>query len=336
MDMKDILIIDNQIRVPKYKQIIDSIINAIENKKILKGDKLESINTICKTYSLSRDTVMNAYNDLKSKGIIMSVPGKGYYIKSTQISSEENIFLLFDEFNAFKEDLYNSFISNLTSNFNVDIFFHHFNRKVFNNLITDSIGNYSKYIIMPGTFKNFIPLLSNVPEKKLFFLDQIKPELKNKYSAVYQNHENDINTSLISGQDLLKKYKKLILVFPGGKEPKGQVKGFNKFCKKHDWQNEVIATPTKHKITKGDVFIVPNDRHLVYLIKEINKLNYKLGTDVGIISYNDTPLKEILEQGITTISTDFTLMGKTLAELVMNKTKGQIENSTSLIIRNSL
>ena len=45
---------------------------------------------------------------------------------------------------------------------------------------------------------------------------------------------------------------------------------------------------------------------------------------------------EIVEGAITTISTDFKMMGKRLAEMILNEEKAQIENPNHLIIRNSL
>lgn len=61
-----------------------------------------------------------------------------------------------------------------------------------------------------------------------------------------------------------------------------------------------------------------------------------LAKDVGVISYNDTLLKELVEGGITTISTDFERMGKSLAQMILNKERRKIENPNQLIIRNSL
>jgi DNA-binding LacI/PurR family transcriptional regulator len=43
-----------------------------------------------------------------------------------------------------------------------------------------------------------------------------------------------------------------------------------------------------------------------------------LGADMGIISYNETPLKGIIASGITTISTDFAQMGKSMVEMVLS------------------
>jgi len=64
--------------------------------------------------------------------------------------------------------------------------------------------------------------------------------------------------------------------------------------------------------------------------------NMALVNDIGIISYNDTLLKEIVEGGITTITTDFNEMGKRLAKMILNKEQAKIENPNTLIIRNSI
>ena len=60
---------------------------------------------------------------------------------------------------------------------------------------------------------------------------------------------------------------------------------------------------------------------LVYLVKETKSRFYKIGKDLGIISFNDSPLKEIVADGITTISTDFAAMGKVLARMILKSEK---------------
>ena len=135
-----VISVQSNFGIPKYKQIIYSIEKAIEEEKILKGGKLPSINKVCTAFSLSRDTVLLAYEDLKKRGVIYAIPGKGYYVKSTEIKIKQRIFLLFEELNIFKEDLYNSFLENIGKNVKVDIFFHHFNLQVFQKLINDNNG----------------------------------------------------------------------------------------------------------------------------------------------------------------------------------------------------
>ncbi|MFA8435231.1 MAG: GntR family transcriptional regulator [Marinifilaceae bacterium] len=323
--------------VPKYKQIINSLNLAIEEGSLKKGDKIPSINAICKEFSLSRDTVLVAFNELKARGIINSVPGKGYYIESTHTQFTQKIFLLFDELNAFKEILYNSFLEHLNGKAVVDIFFHHFNRQVFKNLIEDSAGNYTSYVVMPAKFKDAYSVLKQLPQDKVFILDQTSNELQKHFPAVYQNFEKDVYDALSQGTDLLAKYRKLILVFPGGKEPLGQLKGFQNFCKDNkQWESETIASLSERKISKGEVYIVPSDKDLVTLVKTAKQEKLKLGTDLGIISYNDAPLKEVVADGITTISTDFARMGEQLAEMVLNKIDRQVENPSYMVRRKSL
>lgn len=321
--------------IPKYKQIIKSIEESILNGVYKRGDKLPSINSIKFRFSLSRDTVLLAYNDLKTRGIIQSVPGKGYYVKTENVDTQQKIFLLFDELNGFKEELFNSFIENLGDNIEVDIFFHHFNHNVFNKLIYDNIGIYNTYVIMPANLKETDIFLERLPTDRVYILDQMHQELS-KYPSIFQNFEKDIFSALSNGLELLRKYKKLILLFQKDIEPKGMLHGFEKFCRKNDFEYEVIDVIGDRIPEKGEVYLIPDDRNLIRVIKKIKELDLVLSEDLGIISYNDTLLKEIVENGITTISTDFKAMGKRLAEMIINKEFAQIENPNNLIIRKSL
>jgi DNA-binding transcriptional regulator YhcF (GntR family) len=331
----NIISIQNNIGLPKYKQIILSIEKAIEEEKLVKGDRLPSVNKVCLAFSLSRDTVLLGYDELKKRGIIYAIPGKGYYVKSVEISIKQKIFLLFDELNSFKEDIYNSFLKNIGKNVQVDIFFHHFNVQVFQKLVNDSSGNYTKYIIMPTNLSNVHNLIKTLPVPDVIILDQTNADLKS-YPAIYQNHEKDIFEGLYRGKERLSKYKKLILIFPGFREPLGMKLGFLNFCTKYNFDYEIITEFTNREITSGDLYIIPNDRDLVGVIEKARDQNLKLGSDFGIISYNETPLKKIVANGISTISTHFEMMGKILAEMVLKGKKEQIENKSSLIMRNSL
>ena len=330
--------VDNESGTPKYKQLINSLLQSVDKGVVTVGDRLPSINSICKEFALSRDTVLVAFNELKVRGVISSVPGKGYYLASVSTQFKKNIFLLFEEFNVFKEILYNSFIENLNDKASVDIYFHHFNRSVFKELIENNNGKYTTYVIMPAKFNDAYSVLKDLPQDQVYMLDQTNATLKKHYPAVYQNFEQDVFNALQSGVDLLEKYSKIYFVYPGGKEPIGQLKGFKKFAGSyHDkWELEVINTLENHQIQSGNVYIVPNDIDLVTLVKEAKKANLTIGKELGIISYNDTPLKEVVADGITTISTDFKEMGKILAEMVLNSKNELIENKSNLIRRKSL
>ena len=332
---KKIFHIDEVLAVPKYRQIINSIYNGLESGVLKQGDKIPSINSICKEFGLSRDTVLMAFNELKSKGVISSIPGKGYYVESTDTLVEQKLFVLFDELNGFKEDLYSSFISSLSPNIIVDIYFHHFNYKVFKDLIYESNGKFTSYIIMPATFDSSSEVISILPQDRVYILDRLKPDLES-FPVIYQDFEADVYENMLAGKDLLAKYEKIIMVFPGGKEPIERTYGFKRFCTEFGKKYEIIKSLENRKIKKGEAYLVASDRNLVHLIKKTNELGFELGSDIGIISFNDTVLKEVASNGITTISTDFFDMGKRLAQMVVNKEKLQIRNSSHLIRRNSL
>lgn len=327
--------IKKEIGLPKYKQIIKSVEDAIVSGKLQKGDQLPSINSIKNDHSLSRDTVLTAFNELKNRGIIQSIVGKGYYVSSENINVTQKIFLLFDELNSFKEDLYNTFLESLGDNIQVDIFFHHFNEDLFSKLIHDNLGDYNYYVIMPANLKNTNNSIQKLPEDKVYILDQVHDDLK-QYPAIYQNFEKDIYTNLDKASHLINKYQKLILVWSEAKQPIGMQKGFVAFCEENKLTFEVIDSLKDRTPKKGDLFIIPDDKNLLRVIKKMKSEKLTLAKDIGVISYNDTLLKEIVENGITTISTDFNAMGKRLAEMILNKEHIKIENLNTLIIRNSL
>lgn len=329
------IVVRNNSGIPKYKQIITSVEQAILNGIYKRGDKLPSINGVKNRFSLSRDTVLLAYNDLKSRGIIQAIPGKGYYIRSENVSTAQKVFLLFDELNAFKEDLYNSLLNTFDDGVEVDIFFHHFNYTVFSKLVHDNIGIYNSYIIMPANLKDTHLIIERLPQDRVYILDQTHKELI-KYPAIFQNFEKDIYRALEQGAAYLQKYQSLVLLFDAAKQPSGMLNGFKSFCMDTNFQFEVIDNLINRIPQKGEVYLIPDDRNLIRIIKKIKERKLVLSKDIGIVSYNDTLLKEIVEGGITAISTNFKKMGERLAHMVMKKENIKIENPNNLIIRNSL
>jgi len=87
----------------------------------------------------------------------------------------------------------------------------------------------------------------------------------------------------------------------------------------------------------GDLYIVLAESDLVNIIKKSREQLLTLGEDIGVISYNETPLKEILADGISTVSTDFIHMGKTIGNQILGiEDRVPIKNPFRLIKRNSI
>ncbi|MTE26377.1 GntR family transcriptional regulator [Winogradskyella ouciana] len=331
----NIINVNNNTGIPKYKQIIQSIEMGLLDGRLKKGDKLPSVNSIRNRFSLSRDTVFMAFGELKKRGIVEAISGKGYYIKSEDVTVVKKVFLFFDELNIFKEDLYNAFTNALGQGVQVDIFFHHFNEEVFAKHINDNLDNYNYYVIMPASLKNVAKTLEKLPKEKVYLLDQTNEELS-IYAGVFQNFEANVFDGLTRLKPMMQSYNNLILITPKSNQPEGIFNGFRKFISKITIKGSQVAGLELVIPNQGDIYLVLDDRSLIKLIKKLKQSTLKIGEDVGIIAYNDSLLKEIVEGGITTISTNFKEMGERMAFMINNDEFAQIKNPNNILIRKSL
>jgi DNA-binding LacI/PurR family transcriptional regulator len=72
------------------------------------------------------------------------------------------------------------------------------------------------------------------------------------------------------------------------------------------------------------------------IIHDCKVAKLKPGKDIGILSHNDEPVKELVADGITTFSTDFGMMGKKAAQAILKRESIQEIIPTTLIKRKSL
>jgi DNA-binding transcriptional regulator YhcF (GntR family) len=323
---------------PKYEQLVNEIIRHINAKRLLLGDKLPSIHQICNNYDISRDTVVIAYNELKSRGIISPRQGKGFYVSSTTVRSKLKIFLLFDVMNSYKEVLYRSFVNSLGPNYHVDIFFHYYNLKVFEQLITNNQDKYGYYVLMPHFNEDVSGLVNAIPREKLLIIDKDIVSLGADYAAIFQNFERDVYEALREALPLLRKYTNFKFISNHNFQfiPDGMGLGFIKFCREQKIKHKVFESIKASAPARGDAFLVVSDYDLVELLKTSLGRKWELGKDIGILSYDETPLKEILAGGISVISTDFRKMGETAAEMIKSRIYNKTENPYLFLSRSSL
>jgi len=348
MHMYKYLKIDETSRIPKYRQIVDSIIHNISNGNLKIDDKIPSINSLSEEFILSRDTVEKAYQILKERKVITSIRGKGYYITRTKLISKVNILFLINKLSAYKMRIYNSFINTIGGNSHTDLHIYHCDNSLFLNLIEKNNNAYDYYVIMPhfktddlrhiSYTEEAVRAINKIPKDKLILMDNNNIEIEGNIIEIYQDFENDIYNALKEGLAKISRYGKLILVYPENSVypyPKRILHGFRKFCVEHKIDFEIINEIYEDIILKkGDLFITIEETDLVSLVNQIRDKEFILGVEIGVISYNDTPLKELL--GITVISTDFKVMGETASRMILNKEKGKIKNPFNFIDRNSI
>lgn len=348
MEILKKLRIDSESRIPKYRQIVNIIIEDIEKGVLTVGQRVPSINEISEEFYLSRDTVEKAYNYLKEKQIIVSAKGKGYYVARTILPSRINVLFLMNKLSSYKLQIYNSFVNSMGSNAQIDLNIYYCDPRLFLNTLNENTGRYDYYVVMPhfkdehlvhqSTNAGVLEALRKIPEEKLILLDNYLPELKKDVASVYQDFKMDIYEALSEGKDMLSHYEKLILVYPQKTVypyPLEILQGFQKFCTDSGFSFEVLEEIYNDmELQARDAYIIIEESDLVNLVKQARDQNFIPGKDIGIISYNDTPLKDLL--GITVISTDFRLMGETAAYMILKKKKEVVKNVFRFINRNSI
>jgi DNA-binding transcriptional regulator YhcF (GntR family) len=326
--------------VPKYLQLANAIIRAIEYKKIRKNDFVPSLNELTFNLEISKQTAERAYKYLSERGILNSVPGKGHFIAKIELSEQKKVILLLNKLSTSKKLLYDAFVEKLGSSIHVDLFVYNNDLTSFKQFFLGNRTDYTHYIIMPPLEADdeSIYLVNNeIPKEKLIILDKRIYLGEGVYGGVYENFEKDIFEALERTRTLLKKYTTLKIFYsPDCHLPKEIIKGVSKYCKLYSFNELIINNIKEAYINKGDVFICLTESHLSELLDEVQRLCFKVGVDIGIISYNETPLKEHVLNGITTISTDFKLMGVKAAQMVLEGYREEIELDFLLNIRASL
>jgi DNA-binding transcriptional regulator YhcF (GntR family) len=332
--------IDEYAVTPKYIQLTNSIVKAIEEKKIEKGYLLPSINDLSFELDISRDTAEKAYKHLKKLGVIGSVPGKGYFISNTDVKQPVRIFLLFNKLSTHKKIMYDAFVASIGEDAVIDFYIYNNDFALFRKLLTNKRDDYTNYVIIPHFLEggeNAHEVINTIPKEKLLLLDQTIPGVDGNFAAVYEDFEKDIYDALEQAVEKLSKYQTIKIIFPDYTyHPKQILEGFYRFCNQYAFNYEVVADLDKNSIAEGEAYITLMENDLVTLIEKIIETKLEVGKQVGVISYNETPLKKIILNGITTISTDFYAMGAKAAEFVRNKSTEHFATPFYLTLRESL
>lgn len=331
--------IDSESEIPKYKQVVDLFVSDIEAGIFKQGQRIPSINETSEELLLSRDTVEKAYVFMKKKNILLAVRGKGYYISQVNVSKKLRICLLFNKLSNYKRSIYYSFVKTMGIKATVDVFIYNYDPEEFEAIVDNNLNNYDYFVILPhfrNETVNISEVIKKIPREKVLIVDRFMDEL-NDYPVVYQEYDKDIQTALLCGLDLLRKYSRLNLVFPKAEfYPPYIVLGFQIFCQVQGFDFSIIDGMEETEISRGEAYIIVSDEDLYAFIRKLKQKNWTLGTDCGVVAYNENQVKEILCEGITTISTNHEEIGQLAAQMILTKRFESIKSPFSFIRRNSL
>ncbi len=320
----------------KKESIIKGVINCISNSSFKIGDALPSVNELARNLGYSRETVVQSYQELKDRGIIESKHGVGFFVVDHNTDLKESIALVLYEFQTFQQEFYNEFRKTLGDDYKIEVYFHHNNLAVFESILKSIIGKHATYVIAPIQAPEADSLLEPIPPAKLLIIDRYQ-FVDEKVSKITQEFKQSLLSVFDNLLSEILAYKKIILFFQEDVAyPPEILWAVKEFCEKHHLQLDIHKEYTPDVLSKGNLYFTIGDGDLWHLLKEAKAKQLEVGVDFGILSHNDSPVKEIIEGGITTFSTDFKKMGKTAASFIQNKQFINTIIPSELIKRNSL
>jgi len=323
----------------KYLQLAEYISEQIESDQLKIDSQIPSLQQLMTSLKMSKETVLKGLNYLSEKGIIESVYRKGYYVKKKAQYHPYRIFFLLDKMNILRDRIYSSFFEETKSVADIDIYFHHHNLKLFKKLIEENINNYTHFVITTFFRESVTDILNAIPPHKRIILDFEEKGLTGDYTCIYQDFKADIVDCLTELQPRIKNYQQLILIAPKeAYHAKQIIDGFTLFCKKHQISGEIETQVNPDNFKAGNMYITFGRYDLddIEIIKLVRQHKFELGKEIGLLSYNDTAVKEVLENGITVISTDFKKMGQLAAKSIIDKQTIYMRDPATVILRNSL
>jgi DNA-binding LacI/PurR family transcriptional regulator len=236
--------------------------------------------------------------------------------------------------------MYDAFVKTLGELASIDFYIYNNDYTLFKRLIQNNKNEFTHYVIVPHFLdggEDAHEIINQLPTDKLLMMDKLIPGINGNYAAVYEDFEKDIYDALDQLREQLSKYHTIKMIFPGYTyHPKEIIKGFKRFCHQYAFTSKIVNEIANEPIKDGEAYINLMEDDMLTLLEKIKATKLKVGKDVGIISYNETPWKQFILDGITTISTDFEKMGTMTAEMILNNQRSHLAVPFKVTLRKSL
>lgn len=320
----------------KQEKIVNGVTMCIQDRMLSYGDILPSVNELSSSLGFARETVVKAYGELKNRGIVNSKHGLGYFVANETADQKLSIALVLYGFQTFQQDFYNRFRKCLGEKYHIDVFFHHNNLHVYEYILNSISSKYGMYVIAPIQSEKAQKLLSRFPDDKLLIIDRYQDQGE-KVSCIAQEFEYSLSSVFESLLPQIQKFSQVLFYFKEGLDyPKGIFNAVTAFCQQHEIPLKVHGEFDETHMKKDQLFFTVGDPDLWQILKSSNARQFELGEDIGILSHNDSPVKEIIAGGITTFSTDFKLMAEKAADFILTRNHTNMIIPSELIRRKSL
>lgn len=340
-DYLKILAVDEHVAIPKSVQLSNAFLHALEKGDLLKDDLLPSAIELSEQLNIPISVIEALYKGLQDNQVILPVPGEETFLVNSGSEKPLSILVLFNKLSRHKKIILDAFIQALAGRYLLDFHIYHNELRIFKKILKQAEKkDYARYMVIPSFEEDdqrAYHLLNAIPKEKLLLIDKLDPLVKGNFAAVYEDFEKDIYDSLQQLNGSLSKYQTIKLLYPDNSYyPKAIINGFSRYCIDYAFDYAVFSDIHQETIRENVAYICLSEDDLILLVDKMLVSGYKIGKDIGVISYNETPIKKLIVNGVTTISTDFRLMGAKAAEMVSSPQHDLFAVPSAVIIRNSL
>lgn len=297
---------------------------------------LPSVNELSQQLGFARETVVKAYGSLRERGIVDAKQGIGYFVANVSVDQKLSIALILYGFQTFQQDFYNKFRKTLGEDYQIDVYFHHNNLEMYRSILANVRQRYGKYVVAPIQTDQGQEALTVLPKEKLLLIDRYQ-YLGDDVSSISQEFEISLSLVFEQLEERINNFDRIVLYYRDDADyPPSILKAFSKFCSTKGLTPEIYKEYDPRHLQANSFFFTIGDSDLWLLLKDAKSKDLVVGRDLGVLSHNDSPVKEIIQGGITTFSTDFELMAEKAANAIAERSFLKEILPCILIRRNSL
>lgn len=341
--MSSIIDIKVEDRIPIYKQLIEHFETEIISGDLKQGESIPSMNELAEHLKISKETVKKTYGILCQRGLLEARQGKGFFVASRSKSNRLRILILVDSLSPYRQAFINAFSEKMGKNAEITILLHNQDVELLRFFLDKSLGKFDYYIVTPHfsskeqIHAEAIKQLSRIPNRQLILADNWDRDLQGNYGAVYQDYEHDAVDSLKGALPEIRMYP-CFDVFRMSNSLYGGIiqDSIREFCKENSIKVKFHKNISPDDIHDCQLCLFLNsqaDETLFTINRIVEQKKLKIGSDIKIISYNETPICELVLGGLSTISSDFSEMGRMCAEMIKDGNMSKIKCPFRMIRR---
>lgn len=318
--MKTDVFIGDQTRSPKYLQVVNAIVSDIERGTLALGDRLPSLNEACAEWYLSKDSVKRAYETLYQMGFITSINRKGFFIAGQAKRHAVRVLIVTGQLTDSVKQLHDAITANLSRDVIVDIGSYNYQRDLLCQLMSKHLGDYHYFVMMPhliGQDPATLQCLRNIPGQKLILVGNQWPDTLQHGHQLRYGGETALYEALLSQLTALRKYTSLNLVLPEHDcFDADSIRAFRRFCTTHHFDFQLIDELLETDVRPQQAYFVADSRHLVALVDYSQRTGFRLGQELGVVSFVENDYTRLLAGGVSVIAHPSAEVGRLVAQIL--------------------